>query len=121
MFKKNSLDPNKIEGQSLSHTLVNSTLQFPAEHLLQEDGAGGDSLLNIYVPSLCVLRHDTFNLNLAFNAATFLSRMSQTEPLWQQIGYDYENNKDMEETENRCHGLLEKFMQLSKLKSWVST
>lgn len=38
----------KPVGLTLSHTLfANSTLQFPAEHLLQEDGAEGDRSITV--------------------------------------------------------------------------
>lgn len=63
----------------------------------------------------------TYNLNPTLNAAIFLSHMPQRELLWAANGYEYEKNRDVEGTRILCDGALEKFMQLSKLESWVCT
>lgn len=43
IVKKSGFRLMKPIGLTISHTLfANCTLQFPTEHLLQEDGAGGD-------------------------------------------------------------------------------
>lgn len=63
----------------------------------------------------------TYNLNTALNTAVFLSHVSQRELPWQQKDMNMKRIKTLNAQESFVMGGLEKFMQLSKLKSWVST
>ena len=82
------------------------------------------SLLNIYIASHSVLRHDIQPEYSIKYSRISLTRVTKRTSLAAK-GYEYGKNKDVEYTRIFCDGAgrggLEKFMQLSKLKSWVST